>query len=179
MNTGRRPVTDDEIAELLPLLGTLSKVISKSGHQVPSNLSVLWTKYALAPRHMNVLLSLGFRGAMSVSDLSARLGVGLAMGSLLVGELSRVGLVVRTEDERDRRRTMVDLAPAYRQSIRGFMAQKTGLLRKALEPLDAAERAALVKGLRAILGALEGASAESTAGLPVPVSGSRRRASPV
>jgi DNA-binding MarR family transcriptional regulator len=157
MNT-KTPVTEAELAEVLPLLGALAKATSRSAHQVPPGLKALWAKSALAPRHMNALLSLAIAGPMSVSDVSARLGIGLATASLLVGELNRVGVVVRTEDEDDRRRTLVDLAPAYRQAIRGFLAQKRHLVRTALEPMEPRERAALVKGMRALISALEAAA---------------------
>ncbi len=162
------PVTQAELAEILPLLPALVRVMTRSAHEVPPSLKTVWRTHSLAPRHMNVLLSLAFAGPMSVSGLSARLGVGLATTSLLVGELSRVGLVERTEDENDRRRTMVDLAPAHRQAIAGFLSRRAGLLRSALEPLEPRERAALVKGLRAIVGALEAAPLEGATASPRP-----------
>src|SRR5919204_2433892 len=151
MNTRRDPVTEAELAEVLPLVATLVKAASKSTHQMPPSLKAVWVRYGLAPRHMNTLLSLALGGPISVSELGARLGVGLATASLLVGELSRVGLVERTEDEDDRRRTLVELAPAHRQAIRAFLVRKTNLVRGALGELEPRERAALVKGLRALI----------------------------
>lgn len=155
MSSTKHPVTEAELAAMLPQLAALVKTAQKSTHQVPPALKAVWTKYALAPRHMNALLSLALAGPISVGDLGARLGVGLPTASLLVGELSRVGLVERTEDEDDRRRTLVDLAPAHRQAIRSFLTKKRDLVRGALEPLEPRERAALAKGLRALISALE------------------------
>jgi DNA-binding MarR family transcriptional regulator len=155
MNTNKRQVSDTELAEVMPLVGAVAKVVQKSGHQMPNEMHALWVKHGLAPRHMNTLLSLAFRGPASVSDLSTRLGVGLATASLVVGELSRVGLVLRREDEADRRRTLVDLAPGYRQMIRGALAQKMDAVRGALEQLDPRERVALKKGLKALISAFE------------------------
>lgn len=166
--SSNKPVADAELAEVMPLVAAVGKVIQKSGHQMPNDMHALWVKHGLAPRHMNMLLSLAFRGPASVSDLSARLDVGLATASLVVGELSRVGLVLRKEDEADRRRTLVDLAPGYRQMIRGALAQKMDAVRGALEQLDPRERAALKKGLKALVGAFEALAEE--AGRP----GSRR-----
>lgn len=156
-----KPVTDADLGEVMPLVAGLAKAVQKSGHQMPNEMHAVWLKHGLAPRHMNALLSLAFRGPASVSDLSARLGVGLATASLVVGELSRVGLVRRKEDEADRRRTLVDLAPGYRQMIRGALAQKMDAVRGALEQLEPRERAALVKGLRALIGAFEASASEA------------------
>lgn len=149
------PIADAELAELLPLLPALVRSMTRRMAEVPPSLKSVWTDHSLAPRHMNVLLALSLSGPMSVTDLSARLGVGLATASLLVGELSRVGLVVRREDEDDRRRTIVELAPAHREAVAGYLSRRAGLLAAALEPLSPAERAGLVRGLRAIVDALD------------------------
>ena len=161
-----------ELAELLPLLPALTKAMTRRSHEVPAGIRADWRGHGLAPRHMNLLVSLALAGPMSVSDLSTRLDVGLATASLIVGELGRVGLVVRTEDENDRRRTIVDLAPAHRQAISAFVSRRAGVLKSALEPLQPQERAGLVKGLRAIVAALEAGSLEDTlAGSPPPSRG--------
>lgn len=157
-------VSQAELTDVIPLLATLSKLMARASHQVPPNLKAVWMTHALAPRHMNLLLSLALGGPMSVSDLSTRLEVGLATTSLLVGELSRVGLVERSEDPDDRRRTMVDLSPAHRKTVGNFLSQKAGLFRTALGPLEPQERAALVKGLRSIVACLE-MSAETNRGV--------------
>lgn len=150
-----RQASQAELAELLPLLPALAKAMTRRSHEVPAAIKGQWHEHGLAPRHMNLLLNLALGGPMSVSDLSARLGIGLATTSLLVGELGRVGIVMRTEDETDRRRTIVDLAPAQREAIVGFVGRRAGIIKSALEGLNADERAVLIKGLRAIVNALE------------------------
>lgn len=148
-------VTPAELAELVPLLPALSKALARRSHEVPAAIKNQWHQYGLAPRHMNLLINLTLAGPLSVSELSTRLGIGLATTSLLVGELGRVGLVARTEDQSDRRRTIVDLAPGQRQAIGAFVAKRAGVVQTALETLEPGERAALIKGLRAIVYALE------------------------
>ena len=148
-------VPDAQLAELLPLLPALVRAMTRRMAEVPPALKAIWTEHSLAPRHMNVLLALSVSGPMSVTDLSARLGVGLATASLLVGELSRVGIVARREDEDDRRRTIVELAPAHREAVAGYLSRRAGLLADALSPLSATERAGLLRGLHAIVDALE------------------------
>src|SRR5438094_10386631 len=101
-----------ELAELLPLLPALTKAMTRRSHEVPAGIRADWRGHGLAPRHMNLLVSLALAGPMSVSGLSSRLDVGLATASLIVGALGRVGLVVRTEGANDRRRTIVALARA-------------------------------------------------------------------
>src|SRR5438270_2812497 len=171
-STAAPAVTQAQLAELLPLLPALTKAMTRKSHEVPAAIKADWHRHGLAPRHMNLLVSLALAGPMSVSELSTRLDVGLATASLIVGELGRVGLVVRTEDENDRRRTIVDLAPAHRQAISAFVSRRAGVLKSALEPLQPQERAGLVKGLRAIVAALEAGSPEDTlAGSPPPSRG--------
>jgi DNA-binding MarR family transcriptional regulator len=148
-------VTKAELAELLPLLPMLVRAMTRRMAEVPPSLKTVWEAHSLAPRHMNVLLTLSVAGPLSVTDLSAQLGVGLATASLLVGELSRVGLVERKEDEGDRRRTIVDLAPGHREAVAGFLSRRAGLLQAALEPLSPPERVGLLRGLRAIVDALD------------------------
>jgi DNA-binding MarR family transcriptional regulator len=148
-------LTQAELAELLPLLPALAKAMTRRSHEVPAPIKADWHRAGLAPRHMNLLITLALAGPMSVSDLSARLDVGLATTSLVVGELGRVGIVVRTEDPNDRRRTIVDLDPAHRQAISAFVGRRAGIVKRALEPLTPQERTGLVKGLRAIVAALD------------------------
>lgn len=156
-------VSQAELAELVPLLPALSKALARRSHEVPAAIKNQWHQYGLAPRHMNLLINLTLAGPLSVSELSARLGIGLATTSLLVGELGRVGLVARSEDQSDRRRTIVDLAPGQRQAIGAFVAKRAGVVQTALETLEPSERAALIKGLRAIVNALENVPIEEAA----------------
>lgn len=149
-------VTDAELAEIAPLLPSLIQAMHKAEPRVPPILKRSWG--ALGERHMRVLISLS-SGQQSVGQLSSQLGVTLSTASLLVGELSRAGFVVRTEDPDDRRRTIVDLAPEYSHEVSKFMAARTGLLRTALEQLEARERTAFVKGLRAVVAAFESGAA--------------------
>jgi DNA-binding MarR family transcriptional regulator len=155
-----RQASQAELAELLPLLAALGKAMTRRSHEVPAAIKSQWHERGLAPRHMNLLINLALAGPLSVSELSARLGIGLATTSLLVGELGRVGIVIRTEDATDRRRTIVDLAPAQREAIVAFVGRRAGIIKSALEGLNADERAVLIKGLRAIVNALDAASIE-------------------
>src|SRR2546428_13713412 len=100
--------------------------MTRRSHEVPPGIKADWHGHGLAPRHMNLLVALALAGPMSVSELSARLDVGLATASLIVGELGRVGLGVRTDDVNDRRRTIVDLAPAHPHAILCLVSRLSG-----------------------------------------------------
>jgi hypothetical protein len=62
---------------------------------------------------------------MTLSELADRLGIAPATASLMVGQLSRGGLIKRREDEHDRRRTIPSIAPpAAAQSTAGCRAEQ-------------------------------------------------------
>lgn len=103
----------------------------------------------LGPRHLSLLAYLLFDGPLTVNDLAARLEVAPTTVSLLVGELNRKGVLDRREDERDRRRRIVDIAPDRRPAIEDWLAHGATAWRNALEPLSPAERALVVRTLRA------------------------------
>ena len=112
-------VTDAELAEIAPLLPSLIHAMHKVEPRVPPILKKSWG--ALGERHMRVFIALS-SGQQSVGQLSTQLGVTLSTASLLVGELSRAGFVVRAEDPNDRRRTIVDISPEYSQEVSDFVA---------------------------------------------------------
>jgi DNA-binding MarR family transcriptional regulator len=87
---------------------------------------------------------------MSVTELADRLGLKLATTSLLVGELSRAGLVDRTEDENDRRRKIVSLNEGFRKIAEPEVQERLGPFRRTLERLKPAERAHFMEGMRVL-----------------------------
>jgi DNA-binding MarR family transcriptional regulator len=103
---------------------------------------------ALAPRHLSMLSYLLFDGPMSVNDLAARLEVAPTTVSLMVGELSRKGIVERREDDDDRRRRIVSIAPDRRPAIKDWLGHGAAAWRYALAPLSAHERRVVVETLR-------------------------------
>jgi DNA-binding MarR family transcriptional regulator len=103
----------------------------------------------LAPRHLSLLSYLLFDGPQSVNQLAARLEVAPTTVSLMVGELSRKGVVERREDEADRRRTIVSIAEDSRAAVDAWLANGARAWRTALEPLTDEQRAMFVATLRA------------------------------
>jgi DNA-binding MarR family transcriptional regulator len=103
----------------------------------------------LAPRHLSLLSILLFDGPMTVNDLAGRLEIAPTTVSLLVGELSRKGVLGRREDQDDRRRRIVSITDARQPSIRAWLARGAAAWQDALSPLTPAERRTVVTTLLA------------------------------
>ena len=134
---------DDTVRELLLLMPRIMGRVKRL--PVPAELRSL----DLAPRHLSLLSYLLFDGALTVTDLADRLQVAPTTVSLIVGELTRKGILVRSEDEGDRRRRIIDIAPASRAAISEWLSPGAGAWRVALEPLSPGQRIIFVQTLRA------------------------------
>ncbi|MFE9336070.1 MarR family winged helix-turn-helix transcriptional regulator [Streptomyces sp. NPDC007063] len=149
---GGRPSTEEHGGELAEddavraLLLLMPRIVSRFRRlPVPEEVQAL----ALAPRHLSLLSYLLFDGPAGVNDLATRLEVAPTTVSLLVGELSRKGVLERREDENDRRRRIVSITEAHRPTISRWLARGADAWRQVLAGLSPAERASLVTSLRA------------------------------
>lgn len=88
-------------------------------------------------------------GPTGVNGLAARLEVAPTTVSLMVGDLGRRGVLERREDEADRRRRIVAIAPARLPAIEAWLAPGAAAWRTALGPLSAAQRRLVVDTLLA------------------------------
>ncbi|HEY3687928.1 MAG TPA: MarR family winged helix-turn-helix transcriptional regulator [Streptosporangiaceae bacterium] len=137
------PGVDDAIRALLLLM---PRMVGRAKRMpVPVELRDL----ALAPRHLSLLSYLLFDGPATVNDLAARLEVAPTTVSLMVGELSRKGILERREDDADRRRRIVSITEAKRPAITTWLSHGAAAWRTALEPLTPAERRTFIATLRA------------------------------
>ncbi len=109
----------------------------------------------LAPRHLSLLSYLLFDGPMNVTELAERLEVAPTTVSLMVGDLSRKGVVERREDDADRRRTIVRIADGAREDVDAWLARGARAWRAALGPLTEEQRALFVETLLAYEAAVE------------------------
>jgi DNA-binding MarR family transcriptional regulator len=110
----------------------------------------------LTPRMLTVLHHLAAGGPLTVGEQATHLGLSKAATSELVDRLEAKGLVGRMRDDRDRRRVFVWLTPAGRAQTRAHpRVLGADDLAKAVEAMRPADRAALVRGLRALLAAGE------------------------
>jgi DNA-binding MarR family transcriptional regulator len=143
------PELDDPVRALLLLMPRL--VGRAKRIPVPAELRPL----ALAPRHLTLLSLLLFDGPMTVNDLAGRLEVAATTVSLMVADLSRQGVVERTEDDADRRRRIVRIADPHRPAIEAWLTGSASAWRRALAPLAPRERRLVVDTLRAFETALD------------------------
>jgi DNA-binding MarR family transcriptional regulator len=90
----------------------------------------------------------------TVGDLARALGFSLPAASKLTTDLERHGLVRRSEDPEDRRRTVLELDEGTAAPVRAWLDRRDRPLRAALDALSADERAAFLKGLGALADAL-------------------------
>jgi DNA-binding MarR family transcriptional regulator len=136
--------TDEAIRAMLLLMPRVMARIKRT--PLPELLQPL----NLAPRHLSLLSYLLFDGEMTVNELAARLEVAPTTVSLMVGDLSRQGVVERHDDPDDRRRTIVGITgdPETRAAIEGWLANGARAWRRAFEPLAAAEREVFVRTLQ-------------------------------
>jgi DNA-binding MarR family transcriptional regulator len=142
MSTERGPGVDDSVRELLLLMPRLVGRAKRA--PLPTELR----DCALAPRHLSLLSYLLFDGPMTVTELAGRLEVAPTTASLMVGDLSRQGVLNRDEDPADRRRTIVSIAEDKRPAVGEWLARGAKAWQAALEPLTPAERQLVIDTLR-------------------------------
>jgi DNA-binding MarR family transcriptional regulator len=138
-------------AGAIELASQLSRVINAAKRRAPSPpqamLDAACREENLGPRHAPVLFAVAMAEGMSVSEIADHIGLSVATASLMVGELSRSGILVRTEDERDRRRTLVTVSPELAGPMKAWRDEVLGPIRNSLERLTPEERATLSKAL--------------------------------
>jgi DNA-binding MarR family transcriptional regulator len=139
---------EEGVLELTSLLGRVFRNLKQRGDPPPQAFRAAFEKNGLGPRHMPVMIAVTLQGGMSVSAVAERIGLSVATTSLLVGELSRAGLLKRTEDASDRRRTLVTLHDDQREVMQEFVHQIVQPLRRTLERLPPKARVDFLEGWR-------------------------------
>jgi DNA-binding MarR family transcriptional regulator len=86
-------------------------------------------------------------GPLTVSQLAGMLGVAPTTVSLIVSDLSRKGVLVRREDDADRRRRIIDISPDSRPAIAQWLSPGAHAWRHALAPLSPAQQRMFVDTL--------------------------------
>lgn len=143
---------DDAVRELLLLMPRLVGRVKRL--PPPAELR----GFDLAPRHLSLFALLLLDGPQTVSELAAALSVAPTTVSLLVGDLSRKGVLVRREDEGDRRRRIVDISAGSRPAISQWLSPGARAWRQALAPLTPAQRRLFVDTLLAYESAVTAAA---------------------
>jgi DNA-binding MarR family transcriptional regulator len=155
-------VSRDDVGDVLRLFVNVVTGLKRGRTDVPNKLRDMFESGGLGPRHVPVLMAVAFGGPLSVGEIAERIGLSLATTSLMVGELDRQGIVVRAEDERDRRRTMVRLHDDHRAIVDAWSAERTSPVLRALQRMSPTVRKHFLEGL-AVLAAEAQADAEPDA----------------
>ncbi|WP_026930847.1 MarR family winged helix-turn-helix transcriptional regulator [Glycomyces tenuis] len=143
MSTADGPDIDDAVREMILLT---PRIVGRAKRlPVPEALASL----ELSPRHLSLLAYLLFDGPMTVNELAARLEVASTTASLMVGDLSRKGVLERREDEADRRRRIISVHPEARPRIEAWLASGASAWRRALAPLTPEQRRLVIDTLLA------------------------------
>jgi DNA-binding MarR family transcriptional regulator len=144
-------VSRDDVREVLQLLVGVITGLKRGRDDVPDTLREAFEGGGLGPRHVPVLMAVAFGGPLSVSEIAERIGLSLATTSLMVGELDRHGIVVRAEDERDRRRTIVRMHDDHRAIVDAWSQERSSPVARALGRMSPAARAHFVQGLALVV----------------------------
>jgi len=139
---------DEEAVELATLLAEVVHSGKRRSGRPAKELEEAAEREGLGPRHAPVLFAVALDSGQSVSELAERVGLSVATTSLLVGELSRAGILARTEDERDRRRTIVTIAEEHEETVGGWVRRMLEPMRGALDRMSPRARADFMRGLR-------------------------------
>jgi len=121
----------------------LRSVIGRMGRGLRSTL----TSTELSPSQYDVLATVSFRERVRLSDLAAIEGINPTLLSRIVGKLEDGGLVVREQDESDRRVAHVAVTEKGRELHARIRSERTDVLSLALDGLDDDELAALEHAL--------------------------------
>ncbi len=127
----------------LDLYRELARVLHEKGAPV-------WQQTDLTVPQLRALFTLADRGQTPIGGVAARLGIGLPAASSLVERLVEQGLVQRTEDSLDRRRTLAGATEAGLALVQRLRQGSREALRAWLEQMDGDDLAALVSGLEAL-----------------------------
>src|ERR1700681_40259 len=141
------PSVQEDLAELTSLVPVTLHDL-KVAVPAPMPMREPMERSSLGKRHATALLAVAAVEPVGVSELAKRLGLLLSSTSTIVGELSRAGLLERTEDDQDRRRTIVRLHEGYREVMEAWLEAAVAPIRNALERLSPQARAHFMEGWR-------------------------------
>ena len=114
-----------------------------------------WLMLELTFAQARALFMLAARKELTVSQLAKLLDVGNPTASILVQQLVERGLVTRTEQETDRRHTLLRLSPKGAEIGTGRQEQRRKQWQRWLSQLSDDELNALARGLTAIVAVMK------------------------
>lgn len=139
----------EEVFQVLKELVVLRRVLRRgvAGQEGPPRLSVMQAQ---------AILHVAEHGAMSMRHLAEQLGISQPAATDLVNRLVEAGTLERFMVPNDRRKVMVRLTPAARETAEGTLAERRALIAGALTRLSPEERRGFLRGLRLLAESLAG-----------------------
>jgi len=106
--------------------------------------------FGMTGPQVTVMACLATRGPITLTELSRTLGMSHSTASGIVDRLEARGLVRRSEDATDRRRTAISVTEGVTRYVRDLEQGPSGRLVRALESASSAQRAAVTAGLQSL-----------------------------
>lgn len=128
---------EDIVAEIRGLRRALFRHPSEEGE-----------RHGVTGPQRSVMACLVARGPMTVTEISGALGMGHSTASGIVDRLESRGLVRRSEDAADRRRTRIAVTSKVTSYVSRLEMGPFGVLAQGLAAASAEDRHAIRKGLK-------------------------------
>lgn len=146
---------DEETKGLLAAILEFSAVMRRDEPRAERSdsglgLSRAMREHGLGTRHASALLSIALWGPLTVTQLARRHHVLVKTASLVAVELEAAGLIERSEDPDDRRRTILTIIRSKQRVVEEGLKSRAAPLRRTLEQLTPAQRKGLIAGLESL-----------------------------
>lgn len=135
----------EESIELLSQIGRLAFAQSSADREIKH----------LTVAHGKAVSLLYHNGERTIGEFAAGLGIGMPAASELIDRLEERGLISRSVDPADRRRTIIALSGDALDFAVEIHDKRRRQMRDALDRLEPEERPIFLKSLRALATALE------------------------
>ncbi|HEV8450180.1 MAG TPA: MarR family transcriptional regulator [Gaiellales bacterium] len=139
----RRSRTAGLASDLLSVVGPLQRLLRRRVRED-------WPLEPLPTAQIDLLRAVALRPGLTVGEVAFQLRIAPNTASTLVNQLVVAGLVVRRQDEVDRRSIRLVLTAAAEARISAWRDRRQELLYQALDRLNADERAAIAAAMPAL-----------------------------
>ena len=139
----RHPRTAGLASDLLTVVGPLQRLLRRRVRED-------WPLEPLPTAQIDMLRAVKARPGLTVGEAASELRIAPNTASTLVNQLVAAGLIVRRQDEVDRRSIRLALTAAAEARISAWHDRRQELLHRALDRLNADERAAIASAMPAL-----------------------------
>jgi DNA-binding MarR family transcriptional regulator len=137
------------------LVDSLSEAYRRFWMALRQTAEPVWADLSLTISQLKCLVLLELRGSMAIGQVADLLAMSRSSASITIDQLVQQGLVSRTEDKEDRRRTIVCLTPQGYDLAARLHQGDEAFMRQWFERLTPVDMEALRNGLVAVADAIE------------------------